>query len=594
MNEALETFTVSPQELYAALLQAAITTGLALLCALLYRRYRKAHFGWWALAWLLYLLRILAITSFMVSLDRAWLYWHQVVTGWTALSLLWASLVFSRQLRFRWAYMLVLLFPPAWSYVAIYRLDNFFLAAGPAVLFLSLVTLWTGWILLAYWRRARTAGALILGISMLAWGLHHLDYPFLRRMGAWFPWGYYLDIMFVLATATGMFVLVLDDLRRGLAALSALSGDLTRAGPGTDGLARVIERPLSLPAVRGAAVYQQREGGVALVRGAGDAAGWTGAPAPEAALLITRAIAHQRPELSHDWPAPPGAPAPRYAYAVALPILRGAGATEALVIVGDARDPFTALDEQFLLTLGRQIGAALDAAQLSRGLETRTAELRRLQVRMIQQHEEERRRISLALHDETAQVFSALKLQLGLLRERAARELTPDFDRMVELVDEGLHGIRSVTQDLRPSLLDDLGLVPALRSLAADFETRTRIAVAVDAPEALPRLPPDSELALFRALQEALSNVARHSGAHRAAVRIAAKDDGVTMTVTDEGKGFGGVPDLDRLESGGHLGLAGMRERIGVVGGDVDLSETAGGGAQLDIWVPVETEGRQA
>ncbi len=591
----LEEFTVSPAELYAALLQAAITFGLVLLCAFLYRRYRKPHFGWWALAWLLYLLRIGAITTFMMTADRLWLYWHQVVTGWTALALLWAALVFGRQLRFRRSYALALLFPPAWSYAAIYRLDNFLLAAGPAVLFLSLVTLGTGGVMLAYWRRVRTAGALVLGVSFVLWGLHHLDYPFLRARGAWSPWGYYLDILFVLATAAGMFVLVLDDLRRGLAALSTLSGDLTREGgtPASDALARVLERPLTLPAVRGAAIYTLKDGVAMLIRGSGVCAAWKGAPSMEAAAVITRAIHLGRPEFSHDWPAPKvdGAVPPRYAYAVALPILRGAAATEALVIVGDARDPFAALDEEFLLTLGRQIGAALDAAQLSRGLAARTAELSRLQVRMIQQHEEERRRVSLALHDETAQVFSALKLRLGFLGERLEPSLAAEFDRLVELVDEGLLGIRGVTHDLRPSLLDDLGLLPALRSLVADFGERTGIALTVEAPEGLPRLSAEAELALFRTLQEALSNVARHSGAARAAVRIRAANGGVSLAVTDDGRGFGGVLDLDRLESAGHLGLAGMRERMAVVGGVVQLGEEPGGGARVEIWVPAEERG---
>ena len=591
----LEEFTVSPAELYAALLQAAITFGLVLLCAFLYRRYRKPHFGWWALAWLLYLLRIGAITTFMMTADRLWLYWHQVVTGWTALALLWAALVFGRQLRFRWSYAVALLFPPAWSYVAIYRMDNFLLAAGPAVLFLSLVTLWTGGIMLAYWRRVRTAGALALGVSFVLWGLHHLDYPFLRARGAWSPWGYYLDILFVLATATGMFVLVLDDLRRGLAALSTLSGDLTREGgtPAADGLARVLERPLTLPAVRGAAIYTLKDGVATLIRGSGVFADWKGTPSMAAAAVITRAIHCGRPEFSHDWPAPKvdAASPPRYAYAVALPILRGAAATEALVIVGDARDPFAALDEEFLLTLGRQIGAALDAAQLSRGLAARTAELSRLQVRMIQQHEEERRRVSLALHDETAQVFSALKLRLGFLGERLEPSLAAEFDRLVELVDEGLLGIRGVTHDLRPSLLDDLGLLPALRSLAADFGERTGIALSVAAPEGLPRLSAEAELALFRTLQEALSNVARHSGAARAAVRIGAANGGVSLAVADDGRGFGGVLDLDRLESAGHLGLAGMRERMAGVGGVVQLGEEPGGGARVEIWVPAEERG---
>ena len=95
-------------------------------------RYRKPYFGWWAVAWGLYLLRIVAITSFLLSSDWIWLYWHQVVTGWTALALLYAALVFSQQIRWRWRYLGLVLFPPIWSYIAIYRLDHFLWAAGPS------------------------------------------------------------------------------------------------------------------------------------------------------------------------------------------------------------------------------------------------------------------------------------------------------------------------------------------------------------------------------------------------------------------------------------------------------------------------------
>ena len=90
----------SELELDAALLQAAITGALALLCAFLYQRYRKPYFAWWAGAWGLYLLRVGAITSFLLTSQRIWLYWHQVITGWTALALLSAALVFDQ--RFQW------------------------------------------------------------------------------------------------------------------------------------------------------------------------------------------------------------------------------------------------------------------------------------------------------------------------------------------------------------------------------------------------------------------------------------------------------------------------------------------------------------
>ncbi|MGH7534784.1 MAG: hypothetical protein ACREMG_04295, partial [Gemmatimonadales bacterium] len=100
------------QELHAALLQAAITAALALLCGFLYHRYRKPYLAWWAGAWGLYVVRIAAISSFLLTSNRIWLYWHQVVTGWTALALLGAALVFSQQVRWRWWHLAVGLFPP--------------------------------------------------------------------------------------------------------------------------------------------------------------------------------------------------------------------------------------------------------------------------------------------------------------------------------------------------------------------------------------------------------------------------------------------------------------------------------------------------
>ena len=145
-------------ELAAALLQGVVTATLALLCWFLYRRYRKPYLAWWTVAWGLYVLRLAAISSFLLTQDRAWLYWHQVATGWTALVLLGAALVFSRGFRWRWRYLPVALFPPLWSYVAIYRIDHFGWAAGPAVGFLSLATLWTGWVFFAYHRRVGSSG----------------------------------------------------------------------------------------------------------------------------------------------------------------------------------------------------------------------------------------------------------------------------------------------------------------------------------------------------------------------------------------------------------------------------------------------------
>ena len=574
-------------ELAAALLQAAITAALAGLCGFLFRRYRKPYLGWWSAAWTLYFLRLGAITSFVATQQRAWLYWHQVVTGWTALALLAAALVFSRRWRWRWAYLPLFLFPPLWSYVAIYRIDAFGWAAGPAVAFLSLATLWTGGVFLAYRRRVESSGAALLAAAFLLWGVHHLDYPFLRARGAWTPWGYYLDILFELAVGAGILLLLHDDLRRGLAALSALSGELQRRGQERDVLDALLARQLTLPAVRGAAIYLDDDGGGRFVGGAGVCAGWIGSgPAARGAEVLAAAMVARRPRVTAEWTDPHAHGHPPYAYAAVLPIFRGAAVTGALVIVGDARDPFAALDDDFLVALGQQVGAALENADLYERLQARTVELTRLSARMIEQHEAERRRLSRELHDETAQVFSAVKMELGLLRDTADPPVAVRLDRALELIDTGIRSIRAVTNDLRPSLLDDLGLLPALRSLVADFAERSGVVTDLSAPLALPPLSKDAELALFRALQEALSNVSRHAGAGRVEIRLAAAGAAVALDVRDDGRGLPGGQGAEDFERNGHMGLAGMRERIGALGGTVTV-EGGPGGVRVAVRLPL-------
>jgi signal transduction histidine kinase len=576
----------SSTELDAAILQTALTLGLAAYAAFLYRRYRKPHFFWFGVTWLLYVMRLAAIMAFVITQQKHWLYWHQVVTGWTALALLWAALVFSRQLLFRPAYLLVLVFPLGWSYIAIYQLENFLFAALPAVLFLSVVTAVTGAVFFRHWRRVRAPGAGFLAGALFLWALHHLDYPFLRARGAWAPWGYYLDIVFLLAVGIGLTTLVLDELRQGFSALTSLAG-VAADGGDEDELDALLERALTLPATRGAALFSSAGNHVSFTRGVGECAGWRSRRLPADGLsLVVDAIASGRPSAQSGWPAGDETGAQTFPYAVALPIPRATAPTAALLLIGDARNPFSALDDTFLIALGQQVGSAMDGAELTRRLRARTGELTRLSARMIEQHEEERRRLSLELHDETAQVFSAVKLQLGLLRERADGELAAGLERAELLVDAGMQSIRDVTETLRPTALDDLGLVPALRSLATDFASKCGIAVDLAAPDESPDLSPEAELALFRALQEALANVARHSGATRVRVLLEDREEAIGLSISDDGVGGVGAPDLPRLEREGHMGLAGMRERLHALGGSLVVERAAEGGMRLDLRVP--------
>jgi signal transduction histidine kinase len=573
-------------ELHPALLQATITLGLAGLCVLLYRRYNKRYLLWWAVAWSLYLLRLVAIIAFLTTGRQVWLFAHQVFTGWTALALLWSALVFSRDTPFSPAYLALIPIPLVWSLFAVNAGSSplrFYLAAIPAVLFLSLANLWTARVFLRFRHQTRSRGALILGVAFLFWGLHHLDYPLLRARGGWNPWGYYLDIIFALSVGLGIMLLVLEDVDRGLTALAALSGDLQRGEAVGDGLAALLARPLALPGVRGTAMYLRETG--RYVRGAGIAGAWAGrAPSADAMPTIRAAVEGRHPVSVRDWHESVSSER-AFAFAAVLPIFRRQEVNAALIIVGDARDPFTALDESFLLALGQQVGAALENSELYQSLRRRTDELERLGSNTIRAHEDERRRLSLELHDETAQVFSAVKLQLGMLREKVSTAQTERVDRIMSLVDAGMRSIRNVTEELRPSLLGDLGLVPALRALIRDFGHRASIETSFTGPDHVDGLDEDAELALFRAVQEGLSNVARHADARRVDVTLDQEEGVLRIDLVDDGRGPATMAAAD-----GRMGLAGMRERLSAFGGHAELAAAARGGARLTIRLP--TPGR--
>jgi signal transduction histidine kinase len=582
----------SHAELAAAYLQLTVTLGLVALCVVLRRRYRKPYFGAWAVAWSLFGLRLVAIVSFLHTGAPGWLYWHQVTTGWTALALLWAALVFSRGAHWRHTYLVALLFPPLWSYAAIYRMENFLLAAGPAVLFLSLATAWTAWAFFRYDREVDSPAARALTVVLLLWAVHHLDYPFLRARGAWNPWGYYLDLIFELGLGVGILFLVQEDLDQGLRTLTSLSAELQRRGiEGETVPEAVLRRALGLRGVHGSALYLGADGDGAFSHGAGVCALWPFEKPPEMAWrAVARVRASGAPEVikgrEHARELSPWA----HPYTAALPILRGTQVAGALVVVGEARDPFTALDTPFLLAFGQQVGAALLNADLYRSLEERKAELERLQIRMVRQHEEERNRLSRELHDETAQVLAAVNMQLGLLREKGDASIAGPLDRARALVSEGIRSIRSVTRNLRPTALDDLGLLPALRALARDFgEGQDALTITFRAEPGLPRVAVDAELALYRTLQEALSNAARHGACQHVDVALAHVEGQMVLDVRDDGVGFP-VDDPQGMNRA-RGGLAGIRERIGAVGGDLILENLPAGGACVRVRVPICSTG---
>ena len=210
-------------------------------------------------------------------------------------------------------------------------------------------------------------------------------------------------------------------------------------------------------------------------------------------------------------------------------------------------------------------------------------ELRELSARVLEAREEEKARIARELHDELGQLLTALKMDLGWLRERLPQDLQPRATEMSALLDRTVTSTRRISADLRPMMLDDLGLADAAAWLVDDFAKRSGVTCRIDLPEEIPEVSKAVGTAVYRAIQESLTNIARHSGAKSAWVVLAVEDGTMQVEVEDDGRGFA-PEDLAKARS---LGLKGMRERIAFLGGSLDIARAPRGGTRLRLRVPV-------
>jgi len=407
-------------ELSALSFQAVVTALLAAVSYRLWIQTRRPYFASWTGAWAFYAIRLGAISAYLVTRDEIWLFAHQAVTGLTALLLLWAAIQFSQNQPWRRRYAWLAVLPIAWGWIAIYVIRDFVVGGIAAAALLSGVTLWTGIVFSRHWRETRSAGAGVLSLTFVLWGLHHLDYPLLRFHGSGVLLGVFADVLFIVATAIGTMFMVLSEGRKALEARATQLEQLTR--------------------------------------------------------LLLRA------------------------------------------------------------------------------------------------QEDERRRIARELHDEAGQVLTAVKIELDLDGRREASEM----------VGRALAQVRDLSNLLRPTVLDDLGLLPALHGLCEDFTRRTRIEAALEADDPVRPFTPEEEVVIYRVVQEALTNVARHAGASSARVRLELEHARIRLLIEDDGRGVSG-------ELTPHLGLLGIRERVTALGGSVTLGVGEGGartGFRLEAVIP--------
>lgn len=215
-------------------------------------------------------------------------------------------------------------------------------------------------------------------------------------------------------------------------------------------------------------------------------------------------------------------------------------------------------------------------------------ELRRLSAKLLRLQDDERRRIARELHDSTAQNLSALEMNMSLL-EPLVGSSNPRAARIVAetraIAGECSKELRNISYLLHPPLIDEVGLAFAVRWFADGFSKRTGIETAVEIDEGFPRLGNDLEMPLFRVVQEAMTNIYRHSGADRAWIKLCYQARAVTMEIRDNGRGFkeGSIIDSETgREYKGGVGLAGMKERLANVGGKLEI-ESSPWGATVSI-----------
>ncbi len=404
-------------ELVALGFQTLITIALALVHFGIWRQRRQGFHLSWALAWTAYAVRLGCISAFLVVRDPLWLFAHQVVSGWSALLLLWAALQFATGTRWRWRLAWLGLLPIAWGWIAIFTIGDPAVAGIGSVVLLSGVTLLNAAVFWRHLARRPSVGARVLAWTYTLWGLHHLDYPLLRAMGSAVLYGVLADVMCMMGAIVGVLALVLGEERRQVAERNAELEDLTR--------------------------------------------------------------------------------------------------------------------------------------------------------RMLRAQEEERRRIARELHDEAGQVLTVARLRLEQDGNTEASAL----------VGRALTQVREMSRQLRPAVLDRLGLEAALGSLADEI-TSGGLEVDFHWQVSRERLEESLEVAVYRVVQEALTNVMRHAAGTRARVEVAERSAQLHVVIDDDGRG----PSA-QLEP--HLGLLGMRERAAEQGGTLTFARGPLGGMRIAAAFPL-------
>ncbi len=230
--------------------------------------------------------------------------------------------------------------------------------------------------------------------------------------------------------------------------------------------------------------------------------------------------------------------------------------------------------------------AEMKNARLIEQVQQSREQMRQLAQQTVSAQEEERQHLSRELHDEAGQALTALKMTLETIQlDLPAEMLRQQLDRAVKLADTTMEGLRTLARDLRPPALDTAGLSPTLEGLCRDFAGWAHLPVDYQGV-IVEDLPNSANISLYRFLQEALTNIAKHAQAEQVWIRLQADDRLITLSVEDDGCGFNQVNQSTGTKSSKGIGLLGIQERLKLLGGRLELETQPGRGTRLTAYLP--------
>jgi two-component system sensor histidine kinase UhpB len=230
-----------------------------------------------------------------------------------------------------------------------------------------------------------------------------------------------------------------------------------------------------------------------------------------------------------------------------------------------------------------------------RQVQEQATRLQALSRRLIEAQETERRAVARELHDEIGQVLTAVKINLqALAHPGPAPGADQGLRESIEILEQAIQRVRDRSMDLRPAVLDDFGLVPAVRWYLERRAARAGFTLELRADPALRRYPPEIETACFRVIQEAVTNTMRHARATLLRLEIESLDSGLRFAIRDDGVGFDCEAAKARALAGGSIGLAGMEERVELLEGTIEIESSPGKGTHIEVFLPRSAPGAEA